>query len=85
MSQPVTAEGGLLQAQRWLESVRSLVQREGERDVARQLSDLTEMVKQWQEFLSTDIEPFVQQQFASIPNRIGSRFGETEGTPVDFG
>ncbi len=54
--------GGLLQAQRWLESVRSLVQREGERDVARQLSALMEMLKQWQEFLSNDIEPLVQQR-----------------------
>ena len=54
--------GGLLQSQRWLESVRSLVQREGERDVARQISDLTELLKQWQEFLNNDVEPFVQQQ-----------------------
>lgn len=55
-------KGGLLQAQWWLESVRSLVQREGEREVARQISDFIELLKQWQEFLAANVEPLVQQQ-----------------------
>lgn len=58
-------KGGLLQAQRWLESVRSLVQREGERDVARQLSDLIDLLNQWQDFLIGELEPFVEQQWQS--------------------
>ena len=64
-------KGGLLQAERWLESVRSSVQREGEREVARQISDLVELLKQWQAFLTNEVEPLVNQQWQAARTELG--------------
>ncbi len=62
---PRNRQGCLIQAKRWLESVRSLVQREGERDVARQLTDLVDLLTQWQEFFTNEVEPLVEDQWQS--------------------
>jgi hypothetical protein len=64
-------QGSLVQAQRWLESVRSLVQREGERDVARTITSLIDQVQAWQSFLQDDVEPLVAHNWQSARSRLG--------------
>jgi Mg-chelatase subunit ChlD len=54
--------GGLLQAQKWLESLRGMVQQEGEREVAKRITELSNQVAQWQTFLQDKIEPFVESK-----------------------
>jgi len=69
-------KGGLLQAHRWLESVRSLVLREGERDVARQLSNLLDLIKQWQDFLTNEVEPLVERQWQAARTELAELAGQ---------
>lgn len=53
--------GGLLQAQLWLESVRAMVRREGDRQVAEKISALLQEVAQWQTFLN-EVAPQVDER-----------------------
>ena len=61
--QPLNRRGGLLQAQRWLESVRALVRREGEPDVVRQLTALIQLLEKRQKFMTDEVEPIVAQHW----------------------
>lgn len=62
--------GGLLQAQRWLESVRALVRREGEQDVVRRLNELLKQLEEWQALLQKQVEPLVKQQWQQARNEL---------------
>ncbi|MCP4429246.1 MAG: hypothetical protein GY803_32585, partial [Chloroflexi bacterium] len=55
--------GGLLQAERWLGSLKSVVRREGEREVGHSIGLLAEQTTEWQTFLDESVRPFIANQW----------------------
>lgn len=73
----INRASGLLQAQRWLQSVRQLIAREGELEVARGLSVLEEQLLNWQEFLQQEVRPQVEQKLSEAQMALQALAGQT--------
>lgn len=77
----LTRCAGLIQAHRWLQSARAILNREGEIEVSRALLTLESQLDGWQNFLVESVHPIVEERMsqansvvAELPDQLGRQW-----------